>query len=80
MVHLIKSDAGNFNLMKSGEKAADIRYNDKNFLEGDVLAVNEYDYINKRFTGRHIIFEITDVKNDICGLSVGYVLLKLKPI
>lgn len=58
-VHELKIGSEFFEAVKDGRKKFEIRKNDRNYQEGDVLVLKEYDPINQLFTGEIIKVEIT---------------------
>lgn len=52
-----------FEKILSGEKTFDARLADFNCKKGDILILEEYDPVNKKYTGRKIEKKITFVLN-----------------
>ena len=52
-----------FEKILSGEKTFDARLSDFNCKKGDILILEEYDPVNKKYTGRKIEKKITFVLN-----------------
>lgn len=53
-IHELKTWKPIFQDMKNGNKAFDIRKNDRNFQVGDELILNEWDSDKEEYTGDHI--------------------------
>jgi hypothetical protein len=80
VVHELKCDREPFQLMMLGFKTAEYRKLDRPFLIGDYLELREYDKVNREFTGRELVAEITNVfPLDQYGPE-GYGLISLKNI
>jgi hypothetical protein len=75
-----------FDLVQSGEKTFEVRFNDRNFRKGDELHLHEWDPSEDKFTGRSIKFSITYVQlglgpgqvEPLRGLVKGFCVLGLK--
>jgi hypothetical protein len=63
--------------VKSREKRAEYRYNDRNFKVGDILVLREYE--NGGYTGRHLHFKITHILEDVYSMPEKWVILSIKP-
>lgn len=57
-VHELKIASEFFEAVKDGRKKFEIRKNDRNFQEGDVLILKEYDPITQLFSGEIIKVEV----------------------
>lgn len=69
----LKTKPKHFNLQLQDKKNFEIRLNDRDFKEGDILCLEEY---NKDYTGRFIHVEVMCVVEDYC--KNGYVTLGTK--
>ena len=58
-VHELKIGSKFFEAVKDGRKKFEIRKNDRNYQEGDILILREYDPITRLFSGEIIKVEIT---------------------
>ena len=77
MEHQLKTIQPFFNDLSGVRKNFEIRKNDRNFQEGDVLILAEYD--GKHFTGISLKASITYILKDCeeFGLKEGFVILGL---
>lgn len=58
-VHELKIGFEFFEAVKDGRKKFEIRKNDRNYQEGDILILKEYDPLTQLFSGEIIKVEIT---------------------
>lgn len=79
MIHELKIHPKFFNDVRLGKKTFEIRKNDRPFREGDFLALNEYDQVNKLYTGNSIIVYVDYILNDPDFCKDGYVVMGIKP-
>jgi hypothetical protein len=64
-----------------GIKKVEIRRNDRNFKERDLLVLQEWNRKTQRYTGHKVVRKIDHVMSDLPGLDKDYVLLQIsKPI
>lgn len=78
MVHELKIAPEWYELVSSGIKKFEIRFDDRGFKVGDTLVLKEFDLKNKaanRYTGREYKTKIEYIYNDKLGLLNGYVIL-----
>lgn len=78
MIHELKQETAYFQLTIKNKKNYEIRLNDRNFAVGDYIALNEWDPIEKKYTGRSEVCEIESILNSDDfpeGLKEGYVIL-----
>jgi ParB family chromosome partitioning protein len=59
----------------SGVKKFELRKDDRHFRVGDVLRIEEYDYIEETLTGRYVVKKITYILRDFIGLEHGFCIL-----
>ncbi len=81
MIHALKIFPEYFNKVISGEKTFEIRNNDRNFLVGDYIALNEFTS-ESGYTGRSALYRITYVAghgHPPVALPEGYVILGIHP-
>lgn len=57
--HELKIGSEFFEAVKDGRKKFEIRKNDRNYQEGDILILKEYDPLTQLFSGEIIKVEIT---------------------
>ncbi|MBC9808167.1 ASCH/PUA domain-containing protein [Carnobacterium maltaromaticum] len=77
-VHELKIEPKYFEAVKDGRKKFEIRKNDRNFQEGDILILKEYDPITQLFSGEAIEAEISYMPD--FPLKDGYVVLGIEEI
>jgi len=81
MTHNLKTDPEVFELVLSGIKNYEIRYNDRDFKVGDILLLREYDRTTTAFPDRFVKREVTDVLHGgQYGIEEGYVILSMKEL
>lgn len=76
MIHYLKIEPVYLNRVIDGSKTFEVRKNDRNFQERDILVLQEYE--NSNFLGREIEVEITYVLKEFDGLKDGYVVLGIE--
>ena len=75
--HEVKILPKYFNEVISGCKTFELRYNDRNYKEGDCLYLREW--TSDGYTTRGAYYEITYVLHGpIVGLETGYVILGIR--
>lgn len=79
MIHELKIWPFFFERILSGEKTFEIRQNDRNFMIGDLLALNEYDPKNETYTGRSCLVYVDFAMTNPAYLQEGYVVMSIKP-
>ena len=77
MIHELKILPGFFEDVLAGRKNFEVRKNDRDFREGDLLALNEYG--EGGYTGRCCLVMIDYILNDENYCLKGYVILGIKP-
>lgn len=83
--HVLKIDPVYFDAVVSGRKTFEIRFNDRNFLEGDLVRLREYGPASKdtrgialmEYSGREAVYRIGYVTNH--RQIAGYVVMSLLP-
>jgi hypothetical protein len=76
--HHLKTWPEFFRQILRGDKVCEVRNNDRNFLIGHCLVLNEYNPEEKSYTGRSVSRRITCVTT--AGCVDGYVALSLEKI
>lgn len=67
-----------FKELADGKKTFEIRINDRNFLEGDILILQEFDPETKIYSGNYLEMKIGYImKGGIFGVKKGYVVMSL---
>lgn len=77
MIHELKTLPGYFEDVLAGRKSFEVRKNDRDFREGDLLALNEYG--EGGYTGRCCLVRIDYILNDPNYCLKGFVVLGIKP-
>lgn len=77
MVHALKTEPLFFETSAAGVKEFEVRKNDRPFVPGDFVALNEWD--GKRYTGRCVLQKIIYILEDPQYCKDGYVILGLEP-
>lgn len=75
-IHNLKIKPNYFKDVVNGKKTFDVRFNDRNFKEGDIVVLEEFD--NKGYTGKYLNCEITYVLDDPEFCKDHYVVLGIK--
>lgn len=80
--HALKTEPPWFQLIWDGEKTFELRYNDRNYQEGDALTLNEYDRGANFFFGRQIMARVKRLytQKELPGIEDGYVLMLIAVI
>lgn len=83
--HEVKSWSHFFKAIAAGDKAHDLRKNDRDYHVGDHMILHDYDNIRGRYTGKKIKVEITYITDERvpCAFSSsvldkGYAILSIK--
>ena len=79
-IHALKTVDPYFSMTKNGMKTFELRKNDRDFAEGDLLILQHWIEEEKRFTGDQIVKKIDFVLSDFKGLSKGYVILQISDV
>jgi len=79
MLHALKQERIYFAAVLDGRKTFEVRNNDRQFMVGDLIALNEYDAEDRAYTGRSIVCRIDYILNDSTYVKEGYVVLGIKP-
>ncbi len=74
--HSVKILPEYFEAVLSGDKTFEIRYNDRDYVVGDVLCLQEF--ANDKYTGRETVREICYMLNDPKYCKEGYVVLGIR--
>ena len=79
MIHYLKTSPEFFEAVLIGSKTFEIRYNDRNFQEGDTVILEEYFKRMKTYSGRKLARRITYVfYGQGYGLEKDYVILAIQ--
>ena len=79
MLHALKTHPEYFEALKSGEKAFELRKDDRPFEVGDTFLAQEYDPEKEQYSGEEVQFKISYILRDAqkFGLKTGYCILGL---
>lgn len=80
MKHKLKIWKEHFVKVKWGHKKFELRKNDRNFQEGDLLILQEYDLETDTYSGREITVEVTSILEDFQGIEKGYCIMSIVQI
>jgi len=78
MIHELKMEPRYFEDVMIRIKTFEIRRNDRNFETGDYLALNEYDPIEKRYSGRALLVRIVYMVTDERFCKKGFVIMGIE--
>ena len=76
-IHELKTWPGYFNDLIRGDKDFEVRNNDRNFKVGDIIILKEYDWTQKKYSGRQTKRKIKYIFDEL-GLQKGFVILGLE--
>ena len=76
--HYLKTHPKYYIAPESGKKTFEVRFNDRNFKEYDILHLQEF-VPPETYTGRVMQFEVTYVLDNPDFCKKGYVVLGIKP-
>lgn len=79
MIHALKEDQKYFGEVACGRKTFEIRKDDRDFREGDLLALNEYDAQTEQYTGYSCLVYVDYILKDAPYVPKGYVAMSIKP-
>ena len=79
MIHALKEHPEHFNNVISGKKTFEVRKNDRDFHENDLVALNEYDSEKKEYTGRSCLVYIDYILDDEQYCLPGHIVMSVKP-
>lgn len=80
MKHELKIHPNHYKDVLLGLKKVEIRKNDRNYQENDLLILNEFDPITEKYTGSFEIRKVDFIIKNVPGLDPDYVALQiLKP-
>ena len=78
MIHELKILPVYLDDVRIGKKTFEIRKNDRNFKEGDLLALNEF-APEKGYTGNSCVVYVDYIMNNPEYVKEGYVIMGIKP-
>jgi hypothetical protein len=79
MTHELKTWPAYFERLANGTKTFELRKNDRDFREGDLVTLKEWDPASEEFTGREISAKVTCLVEDLeeWGLMDGFCIMSL---
>jgi hypothetical protein len=81
MTHELKIHPKFYKDVLLGSKKVEIRLNDRNYQENDLLILNEFDPKTEKYTGGQVKRKVDYVLKNIDGLDPDYVVLQIsKPL
>jgi len=79
-VHRLKTIAPYFTDVVVGRKTFEVRQNDRDFLPGDILLLEEYVPKGERYTGSFAVRRVTYILHGPAfGIAAGYVVMGIEP-
>ena len=79
-IHRLKTWPEHYRAVRDTRKTYELRRDDRDFDDGDILELAEWVPETREFTGRSLLVEITHMLRDFDGLAPGYVLLSVELI
>ena len=84
MIHQLKCERQYFEAVADGRKTFEVRQNDRDYQEGDFLALNEITTgedtpAGYAYTGRSCLVQVDYILEDEKYLQPGYVCMAVKP-
>ncbi|CAM2902826.1 DUF3850 domain-containing protein [Flavobacterium frigoris] len=81
MKHELKIYPEHYRNVLLGLKKVEVRLNNRNYQENDLLLLNEYDPNKQKYTGGQVIRKVDFIIKDVAGLAHNYVVLQIsKPL
>lgn len=77
MVHELKIHPEYYKDVLLGLKKVEIRYNDRDFKEGDTLVLNEWNPETEKYTGCQVKRKVNNVYKNLPGVLSNYVVLQI---
>lgn len=75
--HFLKILPGYYEAIDCGTKTFEVRYDDRNYKQGDILHLREWD---GSYTGREVTVEVTYLISDNRFCKDGYVIMSFKVV
>ena len=77
--HKLKIWPEAFSAVRANQKRAEIRKNDRKFMVGDTVRLQEWDPLTRRYTGQEEIRKIAHIQQGTrFGIRRGHVLISMK--
>ena len=80
MKHELKIHPKYYRAVLLGLKKVEIRLNDRNYQEGDLLILNEFDPKTEKYTGGQVKRKVDFIIRDVVGLHPDYVALQISKL
>ena len=81
MKHELKIHPKYYRAVLLGLKKVEIRLNDRNYQEGDLLILNEFDPKTEKYTSFQVKRKVDLIIRDVAGLVPDYVIMQIsKPL
>ena len=81
MKHELKIHPKYYRAVLLGLKKVEIRLNDRNYQEGDLLILNEFDPKTEKYTSFQVKRKVDFIIRDVAGLDPDYVIMQIsKPL
>ena len=81
MKHELKIHPKHYKNVLLGLKKVEVRKNDRNYQENDLLILNEFDPKTEKYTGGQVKRTVDFIIKDVAGLEPDYVILQIsKPL
>lgn len=78
--HVLKIEREHFMALNLGLKAYEIRYNDRNYQNGDYLLLREWDRVSNTYSGKEIMVRVKHILEGFEGLQKDFVILSLNEV
>lgn len=75
--HELKTVQPFFDMVASGKKRFELRKNDRDFKQGDILILKEWDNSKQLFLGNELVVRVNYILDQFVGLSKGYVIMSI---
>jgi hypothetical protein len=79
-IHDLKTWPGPFQAVRDRVKRFEWRKNDRDYQEGDVLSMREWDPTTERYTGRVEEHRVTYVLTEGFGVPEGFCVMSIEPL
>ena len=79
-IHELKNHPSYFQATLDGRKGFELRKNDRDYKDGDILHLREYDIEKHEYTDREFWVRVTFIMEHGEWLAPGYVCMSTKPI
>ena len=81
MTHELKIHPEYYKDVLLGLKKVEVRLNDRNYQEGELLILNEFDPKTEKYTGSQLKRKVDFIICDVAGLDPDYVIMQIsKPL